>query len=559
MKAEMSPTAGCIPGPVLPLHIEVAPVLHHVLDGPGAIGTVASSVGRDVAELTRVLGVPGTLDVTIEPAGARLRSGQPMRLTVGRRRCRYPDALLMQVAEHIQGERLPDVATWPDHLGGNAQLPGRLLARLCVEALSLQPALLFGPPQAAAYAEALADRATVAPLIHSGEWLCAVLREALSLRVSAADLRRVGGLLADAPNDPADASEILVAGLSSDVVEIRVPAGYLRTMTESADLQTDEQGKLAYLRDALFLEFGLPLPEFRIVMDDDLAPYGIQFTLNSLRMCPLLGIPPGHVLVNDATDRVRERGFDASPATNPATGQAACLARAESNEALQRAGWTTWDPLDYLVLALAATLRQQMRCLVNTDRVAGSLKELELEVPALLKTAASAVPVPSLTAVLRNLVNEGVSVRNLRRILERLLDSTDPFLVTESVAPPAVSDLAGLTSFVRRDLRQQVAHQYSGRTNTLVCCLTDPGIEELFGRGRMATDEEVDAVTAAIVEELARLPPNVPVPPLLTVSDTRDRVAAAVAAELPGLRVLSYEEIPAAFNVQPIARVVLPT
>ena len=101
-----------------------------------------------------------------------------------------------------------------------------------------------------------------------------------------------------------------------------------------------------------------------------------------------------------------------------------------------------------------------------------AIATLEVAFPALVKTAESAVSVAQITAVLRNLAAEEISVRNLRLILERLSDyqlrndASWP-VVLDDAAPAfevrkavAENHVAQLTRFVRAGMKRQIGGKH---------------------------------------------------------------------------------------------------
>jgi type III secretory pathway component EscV len=145
---------------------------------------------------------------------------------------------------------------------------------------------------------------------------------------------------------------------------------------------------------------------------------------------------------------------------------------------------------------------------------------------------------------LRGLVEERVPIRDLRLILERLLDggyANDPlsrYVVLEDRLMLAEKSMMGVEDtvewtleFVRAGLKAQLTHEFSRKTGTLVVYLLSGEIERLLiyetdGEDGLA---EVDStrVLDAIHAELAYLPPTAQRPLLLTCGAARRNSVAS--------------------------------
>ncbi len=197
-------------------------------------------------------------------------------------------------------------------------------------------------------------------------------------------------------------------------------------------------------------------------------------------------------------------------------------------------------------------VRQRARELLGMDDVRRALDALAEERPALVRAL---VPEPislgMLAETLRLLVDEGVSVRPLARILETLAGASDRGLEKH---PSQLAELA------RHALREQIARDARGANtrDTLRVHRVDPLIEDavrnalsLHTPGRalplpreLATDI-VRAVSAAKRDALALV--------LVTQPELRRALWELLSPELPRVRVLSYSEIPSHMLVEEAA------
>ena len=365
----------------------------------------------------------------------------------------------------------------------------------------------------------------------------------LDLGISIADIPSDRGPRPDKPN----AIEELIAERARKAVDLFVEPAYLQALTS----ETDRGDLFPFLREGLFTELGLPLPAFRFRLDPTLRPGGFAVGVHDVRTMPRIGLSPNTILVNDTPERLALRGVDAQATANPANNQPCGVTSIDHKQMLTDEGLTTWDPLEYLILALAEIARRHARCLVTKQVTARLIESITPTFPALIEALGELIPDAVFTCVLRDLLTDRLSIRNLRRILELLLRyETDE----------DVRRRCDRTTYVRSGLGDAVAHNVTRAQNTLAAYLLDSALEQAFQGNadvvetRMGDDEAVTAIRVALSEELSRLPQTSLVPSILTHDEVRAAVRAALRPQFPDIIVLSYRDIPPTTNIQPVAR-----
>jgi type III secretion protein V len=269
------------------------------------------------------------------------------------------------------------------------------------------------------------------------------------------------------------------------------------------------RARAVMLREQIFAELGVPLPAPRVRAVTGLPPRSIVVSLHEVP-AKLLTLPAS------VTD-------DDVPAT--VAREAAQLLRARA--------------ADFLGLA-------------ETQRL---LDELEQFAPA---TVRNVVPKPvSLTLladILRRLVEEGVSVRDLRAILEALATVAN----TEK-------DPLNLAEFVRAQLRRAITFKLTRGAPQLGVVLLDPMIEDTVRRAVTRTQagafltlappaarDVIASIRRALGEAKAAAPDDSPV--LLTQPDIRRFVRKLIDAEMPEVIVVSFAELLPEVSLRPLAR-----
>jgi type III secretion protein V len=357
------------------------------------------------------------------------------------------------------------------------------------------------------------------------------------------------------PKPPVDpASEVFVPVVTPIVLEVS------DSLVPFVDSRQDGGRFLhelvPFMRDGLFVELGVRFPGVRARGNPSLPPGGYQVQINEV---PVVAgqVVLDHVLVNESADRLRLLNMQGQPAMNPATRQAAAWVPNDKKALCEEAGLVTWDASGFLTLHLTAILRRHAREFLGVQEVQNMLEQLEQAFPALVKEVVpKVIPPLKLTEILGRLVEEGISVRDLRAVLQALAEwgqvEADPVMLTEHV---------------RSALRRYISHKYTLGMGTLVVYLLDPHIEETVrgsikhtpaGSHLSLEPEVAQDILFAVRQEVGQLPPTAQQPPvILTAMDIRRFVRKLVEHEFPALAVLSYQELSPDINVQPVARITL--
>ncbi len=206
-------------------------------------------------------------------------------------------------------------------------------------------------------------------------------------------------------------------------------------------------------------------------------------------------------------------------------------------------------PLERVGAGVAAALRAHAHLLVGVQEVQALLDTIEASHPALVHEAARQIPTPVLAEVLRQLLEEGISVRPMRSILESLLE-----------AGGAARGPIALAESCRRALRRHIAHHHAG-TGALDALLLDAAAEAALRDALAGSVAAVDPRAAHAlldqIESALALREAARPPVILASAEVRRALRQLVAPRFPRLAVLSYEELPANLPVRPVGKVAL--
>jgi type III secretion protein V len=276
-----------------------------------------------------------------------------------------------------------------------------------------------------------------------------------------------------------------------------------------------------------------------------------------------LGAAVGTSFAREVVPRVRERLFAElglplpsvrlRPGT-PGLGETSFVIRLNEvplgrgeipREAWDRAGERLGDE----VMAL---LRRYGHELFGLEETQGLLDSLERTHPALVREVVPKLVSPVLlTDVLRRLVEEGISLRNLPDILGALAEWA-----------PHERDPVALVEHVRGALRRTITHKHAGDGGVLAAYLLDPMIEDAIRDAiqKTATGSYLalePQISRDIVTAVGRAigPDGDGRAVLLTGAEIRRYVRRLVETDHPGVAVLSFQELAPDAQIRPIARI----
>jgi type III secretion protein V len=325
-------------------------------------------------------------------------------------------------------------------------------------------------------------------------------------------------------------------------------------------IKKDKQGMtfidqmIPKMRHALYQDLGVLLPGVHVRTESpSLEPNEYAIHLNEV---PILRgkLILKHVLTNETEETLRRYNlpFISSKGT---LNMPSLWVDEKHQEVLQRAGIRFWTGAEVMILHLSKFYRQYANEFIGIQEVRAILEFVEKSFPDLVKEVTRLVPLQKLTEILRRLVQEQISIKDLRTILEALSE----WAQTEK-------DTVLLTEYVRSSLRRFISYKYSQGQTTLSVYLLDPEIEEMV-RGAikqtsagsyLALDSDsVQLILHAHRNTIAIPPPGAQPLVMLTAIDVRRFVRKLIEAEFPDMAVISYQELVPEMKILPLGRVQL--
>jgi type III secretion protein V len=311
------------------------------------------------------------------------------------------------------------------------------------------------------------------------------------------------------------------------------------------DLERD----IDYTRENLYFETGVMVPPafVRFGIDVESGRYRIYIFEIPASDGPL---DLARLFVDANASAVHELGVDAEPGDSLIGGRPSLWVRAEEADLLRAAGIAALDCHELVVRHFADTMRRQCHQFLGVQEVNYLISKMSADYPDLTKEMLRVVPLQKIADILRRLVQEGVSVRNLRDIFESLAEWGQ-----------REKDVVLLTEYARMGLKRYLSSKYAGRARVLHAVLVGPDVEEKFRQSirvtnagsYLALDTEV---AARLLERLRGVLEANSTQGLVLLSsmDIRRYVRSLIENEFYSVAVLSFQELSPDVRIQTVGQ-----
>jgi len=293
---------------------------------------------------------------------------------------------------------------------------------------------------------------------------------------------------------------------------------------------------------------GLVIPPVRIRDNMQLKPGDYLFKLRGET------VGGGEALLDHwlAMDAGLElESIDGVPTQEPAFGIDAIWIREENKGRAEALGYTVVDIVSVLATHLTEMIREHTAELLTREEVNRLIDRTSEDAPEVVKEVIpDLLKIGIVQKVLQGLLREKVPIRDLEAILEALADwaprSTDPEVLTE---------------YVRHALARTICRQHAHSDGRLHVISIDPKLEEYVSaavehseRGSFLrlSPEMAEPITQSVSRELERLVSGGHPPVVLTSPQIRLQVRRLLENAVPGVVVLSYNEVARGVTVESV-------
>ncbi len=293
------------------------------------------------------------------------------------------------------------------------------------------------------------------------------------------------------------------------------------------------------VRKKLSQELGFLVPPVHIRDNLELDPNAYRITLmgvstgeSELKHGGELAINPGQVFGPI-------KGVETK---DPAFGLDAVWIKPDQKDEAQSLGYTVVDSATVVATHISQLLTNSAALLLGHEEVQNLLDMLAKSHPRLVEgLVPDVLPLTVIVKVLQNLLNEGVAIRDMRSIVQTLVEYG-----------PRSQDPDVLTAAVRISLRRLIVQDAVGMSSEIPVITLAPELEQMLHQSLQNAGDEGAGIEPGLAERLqvslteAHQNQEMAGEPsiLLTSGMLRTVLSRFVKYTIPGLRVMSYQEVP---------------
>lgn len=322
-----------------------------------------------------------------------------------------------------------------------------------------------------------------------------------------------------------------------------------------AAIKTGELNEaLIQVRRALYLDLGVPFPGIHLRYNANLTDGAYQILIQETPMAQGR-LRPGWLFCREEPDHLKMLGVAFETGERFLPGVPTVWIADGQRETLKKAGVTTLDLPQVLTFHLSFLLKKYAGDFLGIQETRYLLSQMEGSFSELVKEVQRVLPIQKMTEIFQRLVSEEISIRNLRAILEALVEWGQK-----------EKDVVLLCEYIRGSLKRYISYKYSSGQNILPAYLLAPDVEEkIRGSIRQTSAGSYMALDPATAQRfvtrakqaIGDLRRGRSRPVIVVSMDIRRYVRKLIEMELYEVPVLSYQELTQEITVQPLDRITL--
>ncbi|MEZ6928252.1 MULTISPECIES: SctV family type III secretion system export apparatus subunit AscV [unclassified Aeromonas] len=310
--------------------------------------------------------------------------------------------------------------------------------------------------------------------------------------------------------------------------------------------------ELVRVRRALYLDLGVPFPGIHLRFNEGVGAGEYLIQLQEVPVARGL-LRPGYLLVQENASQLELLGIPYEEGTPLLPGQPTLWVAKEHQERIEKMRLAALTPDQVVTWHLSHVLREYAEDFIGIQETRYLLEQMEGSYGELVKEAQRIIPLQRMTEILQRLVGEDISIRNMRAILEAMVEWGQK-----------EKDVVQLTEYIRSSLKRYICYKYANGNNILPAYLLDQQVEEQIRGGVRQTSAgsylALDpTITQSFLDQVRHTVGDLTQmqnkPVLIVSMDIRRYVRKLIEGDYHALPVLSYQELTQQINIQPLGRV----
>lgn len=312
--------------------------------------------------------------------------------------------------------------------------------------------------------------------------------------------------------------------------------------------------EVARVRRALYFDLGVPFPGINLRLNDGLKDGEYRIMVNEIPVASGCA-RPGYFIARETAENLKMFGIPFETGEDFLPNTKSRWVSMKHQSTAERAGIQIMTLSSMLTYHLAHVLKNHASEFLGIQETMFLMSKMETDFGELTKEVTRSLPVTTLADVLQRLVREGISIRNMRTILQCLVEwgqkEKDPIILTEHV---------------RGALSRYITYKFSGGQSVIPAYLLSKDVEdEIRGAIRETSGASYLALSPDVHRELMKatkatigdLSKHTMMPVIMAPMDIRRFTCKIIEREFPDIPVLSFQELTPDVNIQPLERITL--
>ena len=364
----------------------------------------------------------------------------------------------------------------------------------------------------------------------------------------------IGAIEQEADSADEEANEIrkpenVTSLLQVDPIELEF--GYGIIPLADANQGGDLLDRVVMIRRQIAIELGMVVPIIRLRDNIQLNPNqyiikikGIQVSEGEILFDHYMAMNPGYV----------EEEITGIPTFEPSFHLPAIWITEGQRERAESLGYTVVDPPSIIATHLTEVVRSHIAELLTRQDTQNLINNLKENNPTLVEELVpKLMGVGDIQKVLQNLLEEGISIRDLLTIFETLADHAatthDPDILTE---------------YARQSLKRAISNKYFSGNDTSSVVTLDPAVEqEIMGAVKQTEQgayltlapDRIRKIVDSVKQEVEKLENMGKMPIIITSPIVRIYFKKMINDYVKDLTVVSYNEIESNVELQSVGMV----
>jgi flagellar biosynthesis protein FlhA len=338
--------------------------------------------------------------------------------------------------------------------------------------------------------------------------------------------------------------------LSVDQIEMEFGYSLLHLVDEKSGGNFIE--RLVIFRKDFAMNMGMVFPSVRMRNNPEINPnqYVIKIKGEEVARGEILS---DHYLALDNGDVTTP--VDGIDTIEPAFGIPARWISEDKKVMADVAGYTLIDPVSVMITHLSEIIKQYCHEILSRQDVKTMVDNMRQSNPTVVEDLVPhVVSIGYLQRVLAMLLKEGIPIRDMETILETLSENTS-----------ALKDMDIVVEYIRQALRRTVTRRFA-EANSLRVITLDPKIEDAIIAGVKKTDrgsvyvpdpDTAQTIIEKTTDEVEKVKDVLPSVIVLTSPIVRIYFKRLIDQYIPGLTVLSYNEIDNTTQIQAVGNITI--